>query len=76
MDARYFRHHSDGGWLHPEAHTVATSGPLHDPFKRKTPAAPKTARPWPSAEGMLRSNRGGETGCCSRPGTWEMRRRI
>lgn len=79
LDERYVRHHSDGGWLSPEARAnyrpAPASGPLHDPFKRKTAAPSKSARPWPSAEGMLRSNRGGETGCCSRPGNWEMRRR-
>jgi hypothetical protein len=51
-----------------------TSRPLEEPFKKVPPPVVEKKRPWPTAEEMLRSNRGPNTGCCSRPSNREIKR--
>jgi len=53
--------------------------PLEEPLKKREQPATQSApapRPWPTAENMLRHNRGPNVGCCSRPTNREMQRRT
>jgi hypothetical protein len=67
----YYRHEAKMEWIRPggnDYRPIFEAKPLVEPFKKKQ------ARPWPTAEEMLRSNRGTNTGCCSRPSNREIKR--
>jgi hypothetical protein len=68
----YCRHEGRMGWSQAAGYRpIFEKKTLQEPFKKGEKPA---ARPWPSAEEMLRHHRGPEIGCCGRPSKADLRR--